>query len=251
MDTTSIAIRPLPQGLSSRDLHMLLEWIHMAGHVETQTDLNMFLKVISSRLQDYSLMIIYGKTNDQHQLNKMEKVFNLNFSAGHAESYDQGVYAADDPILQMSLDQGAVYWQPMQDSSGLRKPLGKDIAHITYISHASEQQHLASIMVIGSAAGMMDNPIVAILNCLMPHLHQAAHRAIHHVPILPSKTVLSQREHDIFHWLGWGKTNWEIATILDISERTVKFHVANIIRKLNANNRTHAIALGLQHGLVQ
>ena len=47
-----------------------------------------------------------------------------------------------------------------------------------------------------------------------------------------------------------GKTNWEISVILNISERTVKFHVQNIERKLNAVNKTHAVAIALDQNLL-
>ncbi|MFC3531807.1 LuxR C-terminal-related transcriptional regulator [Vogesella facilis] len=85
-----------------------------------------------------------------------------------------------------------------------------------------------------------------MLGSLLPHLHRTLQRI---TPAGNGSNPLSHRERDIFYWMMHGKTNWEIATILDISERTVKFHAANIIRKLDANNRIHAIVLGLQKGL--
>jgi DNA-binding CsgD family transcriptional regulator len=57
--------------------------------------------------------------------------------------------------------------------------------------------------------------------------------------------ILSKREIEVLSWLKEGKTSWEIARILLISERTVNFHVSNIIKKLDANNRTHAVALAV------
>lgn len=47
-----------------------------------------------------------------------------------------------------------------------------------------------------------------------------------------------------------GKSNWELAMILDISERTVKFHVQNVEKKLNAVNRAHAVALAMDYGMI-
>ncbi|MFQ5330419.1 MAG: helix-turn-helix transcriptional regulator [Thermodesulfobacteriota bacterium] len=51
-------------------------------------------------------------------------------------------------------------------------------------------------------------------------------------------------------WLKEGKSNWELAMILDISERTVKFHVQNVEKKLNAVNRAHAVALAMDYGMI-
>lgn len=65
-------------------------------------------------------------------------------------------------------------------------------------------------------------------------------------PLLP----LSRREREVLAWLRHGKSNWEIARILEISERTVKFHVASIMRKLNAVTRTQAVALAMELGIL-
>ncbi|RDU95945.1 response regulator transcription factor [Trinickia dinghuensis] len=64
-------------------------------------------------------------------------------------------------------------------------------------------------------------------------------------------TPLTDREFMVLDWLKEGKTNWEIAAILGISERTVKFHVANIRSKLSASSRSHAVALAYSHNLIK
>jgi NarL family two-component system response regulator LiaR len=51
--------------------------------------------------------------------------------------------------------------------------------------------------------------------------------------------------------LAQGKTNKEIAAELVVTERTVKFHVSSILRKLNASNRTEAVTLAHQLGLIE
>ncbi len=62
--------------------------------------------------------------------------------------------------------------------------------------------------------------------------------------------VLSLREREVLHWLKKGKSSWDIAAILNISERTVYFHVNNIMQKLNAVSRTQAVAIALEKGLI-
>jgi DNA-binding NarL/FixJ family response regulator len=54
---------------------------------------------------------------------------------------------------------------------------------------------------------------------------------------------LSPREQDVLRLLARGQRDREIATALDLSEGTVKKHVQNILRKLQARNRAEAIAL--------
>lgn len=61
---------------------------------------------------------------------------------------------------------------------------------------------------------------------------------------------LTERELEILRWLSQGKSSWDISKILDISERTVKFHVNNACVKLDAVNRTHAVAKAILHDLI-
>lgn len=61
---------------------------------------------------------------------------------------------------------------------------------------------------------------------------------------------LSKKEILVLGFLKEGKTSGEIASILQITERTVNFHVNNIVQKLNAKNRTHAVAIALTERLI-
>lgn len=54
---------------------------------------------------------------------------------------------------------------------------------------------------------------------------------------------LTKREASVMEWVIKGKTTWEIAKILNISERTVKFHLTNTYAKLRVTNRTHATSV--------
>lgn len=61
--------------------------------------------------------------------------------------------------------------------------------------------------------------------------------------------LLSEREYEILSWIVAGKSNREIAAGLFISEKTVKNHVSNILRKLDLSDRTQAAVYGLRHGV--
>jgi two-component system response regulator DegU len=61
---------------------------------------------------------------------------------------------------------------------------------------------------------------------------------------------LTKRETQILTYVAEGNTNKEIAGILSISEQTIKNHVSAILRKLNANDRAHAVTLALQSGWI-
>lgn len=61
---------------------------------------------------------------------------------------------------------------------------------------------------------------------------------------------LTAREHEILKWVSEGKGCWETGAILGISERTVKFHLQNIYRKLNVVNRAQAITKAMRYSLI-
>jgi DNA-binding NarL/FixJ family response regulator len=61
---------------------------------------------------------------------------------------------------------------------------------------------------------------------------------------------LTQRETEILNYVANGNTNKQIAFILKISEQTIKNHVSAILRKLNANDRAHAVIVAIRHGWI-
>jgi LuxR family quorum-sensing system transcriptional regulator ExpR len=61
---------------------------------------------------------------------------------------------------------------------------------------------------------------------------------------------LSPREGEILYWASQGKTYHEIALILGIKTRTVKFHIGNAVRKLGVTNAKHAIRRCLERQLI-
>jgi len=62
---------------------------------------------------------------------------------------------------------------------------------------------------------------------------------------------LSEGERKVLGLMAEGKSNPQIAEALVVSESTVKFHVNNILLKLDAANRTEAVVAGLKRGLVR
>jgi DNA-binding NarL/FixJ family response regulator len=66
-----------------------------------------------------------------------------------------------------------------------------------------------------------------------------------------SRSRLSSRELDVLRLLVGGKRNREIASSLDITEGTVKLHVSSILGKLAVADRTEAVTVALQRGIVQ
>ena len=62
---------------------------------------------------------------------------------------------------------------------------------------------------------------------------------------------LSSREIDVLRLIGAGNANKQIADKLSIGETTVKNHISNILSKLGANDRAHAVTIALQRGIIE
>jgi len=62
---------------------------------------------------------------------------------------------------------------------------------------------------------------------------------------------LTEREMEVLRLIAAGNANKEIAAQLSISEETVKSRVSNILSKLGANDRTHAVTIALKRGIIE
>jgi DNA-binding NarL/FixJ family response regulator len=62
---------------------------------------------------------------------------------------------------------------------------------------------------------------------------------------------LTARELDVLRLIARGNANKEIAAQLSLAEETVKSHVTRILGKLGANDRTHAVVIGLRRGIIE
>lgn len=251
----TIINHPLPKGLDRVKLTTLLEWIHFVGQIEKEDDFRSFLDRIYRYIPTEHMLLALGRVNQNRKLYKLEKIINVNAPPGWVDHYLGECYTNYDPILNIPPDLTPIRWK--ERFSHARTSLEKrfvteataaGLGNGVSFSAMSHKHNLACIASVSGEDLLANAVLLEMLHALAPHLQQAMIRITSLFPTPSASVSLSTREHDIFGWMSHGKTNWEIATILNISERTVKFHVANIIRKLNANNRTHAIVLSLQQG---
>jgi DNA-binding NarL/FixJ family response regulator len=63
-------------------------------------------------------------------------------------------------------------------------------------------------------------------------------------------TKLTPREIEVLKLLAAGNSNNSLAEKLSVSEETVKMHVKNILSKLDANDRTHAVTIAVKRGIM-
>jgi NarL family two-component system response regulator LiaR len=83
---------------------------------------------------------------------------------------------------------------------------------------------------------------------LAPEATEVLVRAAHQPK--PPGHDLTEREREVLALMMQGLSNREIAERLVLTRSTVKFHVSNVLSKLGASNRGHAVAIAVQHKLV-
>lgn len=86
-----------------------------------------------------------------------------------------------------------------------------------------------------------------ILEHVAPHIHSLCVKPRKN----PHLDKLTSREVEVLRWVIDGKSSWDIGKILSISERTIKFHLSNIFRKLEVVNRSQAVATILKSGFFE
>lgn len=142
----------------------------------------------------------------------------------------------------------------MLADSGLQCALGDALQGMrSVLVHgiSDERGRQDCLYVIFSAQEALDESACRAMAVLLPYL-DAALRQVDHLPRQNrgapppahhgDEHGLSERETEIMDWLRKGKTNHEIGSILDISAFTVKNHLQRIFKKLDAFNRTQAVA---------
>ncbi len=105
-----------------------------------------------------------------------------------------------------------------------------------YLLKGAPREELFNAIRVVHSGGTLLQPIIA--SRLMRRLNE------------PEPDPLSAREQEVLALLAQGMSNRGIADALIITERTVKFHVSAIMGKLGANNRTEAVAIAVERGLI-
>lgn len=125
-----------------------------------------------------------------------------------------------------------------------------------YLLKGAPREEIFKAIRITMDGGSLLQPVVA--SKLLRHMNHQPPLAgsqssfSHHVTAqhVPPYEALTERELEVLNLLAQGMPNKEIAAQLVISERTAKFHVSSIMGKLGATNRTEAVSLAAQKGLI-
>jgi DNA-binding NarL/FixJ family response regulator len=111
-----------------------------------------------------------------------------------------------------------------------------------YLLKGAPRQEIFHAIRTVSQGGSLLQPVVT--SRLLEHIRSAEGNREQAPP-------LTEREREVLQQVARGNSNKQIAVALSISERTVKFHVSAILRKLNAANRAEAVQKALTSSLIE
>jgi LuxR family transcriptional regulator, quorum-sensing system regulator LasR len=101
---------------------------------------------------------------------------------------------------------------------------------------------------------LLDDDVARIAHSQLfaTYLHEAVRKLVEkNARVQQTEYQLTPREKECLTWAAAGKSSWEISKIVSSSERTVNFHIGNVIQKLHVTSRSHAVAKALAVGLIQ
>jgi transcriptional regulator EpsA len=129
------------------------------------------------------------------------------------------------------------------------------LGHALFLDTGSLAGEMSSFFALLGLCTPPDAAQHLVLRALVPQLHVSLLRVQHQLlaqtpaPVAPAESpVLTDRQAEVLHWVQQGKTNFEIALILDISVLTVKNHLQKLFKRLNVHNRVQAVARHMEMG---
>jgi len=255
-DKTLLAGRQVEQ-LTHENLKTALRWATELCLVQNPSRLVSICRALHDELPITAMAFFHGRLNARREVERIQQIHNISYPENWIALYRRETFLRSDPVLQNDpTDRLAKIWPTLfteaQQPEQIRfVELAADfgLTHGVTYSHYSPRDGEVCLLSIAGAPTLLDENNLVLLDVLAPHLHQAAVR-VKEPAADDSPGGLSTREQDIMRWMKLGKTNWEIAMILGISERTAKFHVSNIMRKLQVSRRAEAVYAASKRGLI-
>jgi transcriptional regulator EpsA len=200
-------------------------------------------------------MMLCGIGGISRQGNHIRKIINVNYPLDYFEPLRDAEGRLDSPLMkrwrdtlepqlfQSGRDDHALpaAWVRLFNKFDLRNTIAHGVLDVGGV--------FSSFFIFSRLPGEVGPQHAFLMKLLTPHLHFALARVLgtvedYHGKLGSSKKALSERQREILHWLEEGKTNWEIARILGLTELNVKYHIDQIFQKLEVRSRAHAVAKG-------
>ncbi|HEU4683848.1 MAG TPA: LuxR family transcriptional regulator [Nitrospira sp.] len=263
MVETSTSKQPFPGqlfgSLTKQECEHSLEILHYTAQAETSQDIKEVLELIQTRFPFKRLLGGLARLGPGGRFEGFANVVNVSYPDEWLRLYWQHSYFEVDPVFQKALQgPGTQWWKDTYRTAVSKKEKAFIAAATEYgledgITTGSTDQacNMATFCSFAGEGDIQVERYVGLMGYLGYHLHLALLRTEPRHTYVLDRCVkkLSVRELTILNWMKNGKTNWEIAQILGVTERTVRFHVESIFSKLDVTSRSQAVATAIEHGL--
>jgi LuxR family transcriptional regulator, quorum-sensing system regulator BjaR1 len=175
--------------------------------------------------------------------------------------YEEKNLAAIDPVLKCAVSNyGTFRWKDLERSSNLNRK------QITFMRQAEDaglhnglgipfngpKLQIAGIGLATSQRGLLHLPKLDLINAYCNQFYAVYKRILAKPDVSKaSSVILSPKEQDVLRWIASGKSDPEIARIMNISVNTVDYHIRHIFQKLEVNNRVAAAIKGMLSGEIE
>lgn len=181
-------------------------------------------------------------------------VMTSNFPRCWRESYlRHGYHAIDPTIAHAKTSAQALTWSSAQ----FDPPLARDARAIGF-DHGWTQPLRGAhgefgVLTLARSSAIDAEELQAKLP-MMQWLAKVVHARLFHLFLARQRSEsamrLTERELEILRMAAEGGTAADISALTGVGERTINFHIGNIVCKLGATNKTHAVTLALRLGLI-
>ena len=247
--------------LSKTELNLILDIIHLSLDCHTISEFDALLAKVK-KLTPFSHARCGFGDSKEFKTESMAAFKTLTaFPSEWENRYAKNNYVLEDAVALIAYQKkGLLYWEDClkihnQQINGKARAIQilDEAASIGLkdgwiYSLQGRRATECSIISLGGDNLKKDVRTETILEHLGPHLGQAVKKMV--IGKTKAVATLTPRECEILSWTSAGKTAWETSQILTVSQRTVEYHMGNILNKLDATNAQQAIAIAVFHGLI-
>jgi DNA-binding CsgD family transcriptional regulator len=245
------------EDLTKREIKDVVEILHYSAEATTGDDVHQVLQLIQRAVACPKVIGGVAQLTATGAFKEFNSVINVSYSNDWLYSYGKNGYAGVDPVLRSLLSSFKTQvWKQTYGKISAPKQLefieeacSAGLTHGITTGMLERNRGFATFFSFAGGDPNGTQRFAGLLEYLVPSLHRVLMSNIH-TPVFNSAKGLSPREQTVLLWMKEGKTNWEIARIVGVTERTVRFHVEGIFMKLDASSRTQAVAVAMEHGLL-
>ena len=245
------------EDLTRREIQNVVEILHYSAEATTGDDVYHVLQLIQRAVACQNVIGGVAQLTATGFFKEFNSVINVSYSNDWLYTYGTKGYASVDPVLKSLLSsfKTQVWKQTYAKASSTKQLEFIEEARSVGLTHGittgmlERDRGFATFFSFAGGDADGTQRFSRLLEYLLPSIHRVL-IANTQTPLFNRVKGLSHREMTVLLWMKEGKTNWEIAQIVGVTERTVRFHIEGIFAKLEVSSRTQAVAVAMKHGLL-